>query len=239
MKKILITGAAGGLGKAIARILKNEKLLLIDNDEKRLSKVAKSLGCEKCVCDISDINQINELRSFVEKNWGTIDVLINCAGQWNKGELSQLGQEHIAELNSLERIKYVLDTNTFGTIAMTTVFAPLMIEKGKGQIVNINSQSGVEREEFCPVYNTSKHAGYAYRQAVQRDLAKHNIRITDICPGLMKTELFENANDALPKEVMSVQALKSEDVAKAVKYVLDLPHEITIPSLEIRHIKNY
>ncbi len=237
MKNILITGAASGLGKEIAKLLSTEKLILVDKDEKKLKKIATNLNCDYNVCDLTKIDEVKALK---EKLYNSkIDVLVNCAGVWSKGELSQLESEHFAKMNTLERIKYVLDTNTFGTIAMITEFAPFMMKNNKGQIININSQSGVEREEFCPIYNTSKHASYAYRLSIQRDLAKHNIKITDVCPGLMQTDLFSNADDALPAEVMATQGLKPQAVAKVVKYLIDLPSEITIPSIEVRHIKNY
>ena len=174
----------------------------------------------------------------MEENFSNIDTLINCAGQWTKGEISQLDKEHFAQINTLDRLKEIIDTNTFGTIGMISTIAPILIKNGKGQIININSQSGVETEEFCPVYNASKHGSYYYRKAIQRDLAKHNIKITDVCPGLIKTNFYIRANDKLPEEIMKL-GLSSKDVAITVKYVFDLPHEITIPSIEVRNIKNY
>ena len=164
--------------------------------------------------------------------------IINCAGVWTKGEISQLNDKHFAEINTLERIKYLIDTNTFGIIAMITTFAPILIKNKKGQIINVDSQSAVETEEFCPIYNASKHGSYQYRKAIQRDLAKHNVKITDVCPGLIKTNFYIRANDELPQEIMQL-GLSSDEVARTIKYVFDMPHEITIPSIEVRHIKNF
>lgn len=76
------------------------------------------------------------------------------------------------------------------------------------------------------------------RKAIQDDLARNNIKITDVCPGLIKTDFYIRANNELPKEIME-NGLTLDDVAKTVKYVFELPHEITIPSIEVRHIKNY
>ncbi len=241
MKNILITGAASGLGKAIAKEIcsSENNLLLVDKNEKALEKVAKSLNQKYYVCDVASASDVEKLKKYVEKNFSNINVLINCAGVWNKGDLSKLEDKHFAKLNKLEVIKNVIDTNTFGVIATTTVLSPILIKNGSGYIINISSQSAVETEEFCPVYNASKHGEYNYRKAVQRDLAKHNVKITDVCPGLMNTNLFKNAGDPLPNEVMETQGLNPKDVASAIKYLLELPHEITIPSLEIRHIKNY
>ena len=245
MRKVLITGDGNGVGKATAEILKDEKLLLIDIDEKNLKAVAKKLNCDYFVCDVTNVENIESLKQYVEKHFSKIDTLINCAGVWTKGEISQLNNEHFKKLNTLEKLKNIIATNTFGTIAMITAFSPILINNAavkRGvdscQIININSQSGVETEEFCPVYNASKHGSYYYRKAVQRDLAKHNVKITDVCPGLIKTDFYIRANDELSSEIMEL-GLSAKQVALTIKYVFDLPSDITIPSIEIRNIKNY
>ena len=69
-------------------------------------------------------------------------------------------------------------------------------------------------------------------------MAKNNIKITDVCPGLIQTDFYKRANNELPKEIMNT-GLTPEDIANTVKFILDLPHEITIPSIEVKHIKNY
>ena len=238
MKNVLITGAGDGVGKAVAKMLKDENLILVDIEKENVEKVATELNQKYFVCDVADVGNLKSLKDFVLHNFDKIDCLINCAGMWTKGELSQLEHEHFAQLNNLDRIKKLIDTNLFGIVATISEFAPIMMKQNYGQIININSQSGVEIEEFCPIYNASKHGSYTYRKAVQRDLAKHNIKITDVCPGLIKTNFYIRANDKLPQEIMCL-GLEPEDVAKTVIYVMNLPHEITIPSIEVRHIKNY
>ncbi len=237
-KTILITGAAGGVGTATARLLKHNNLILVDRNSKKLEVVAKELNAKSFICDVSNIKEVEKLKDYILKEVGCVDILINSAGLWTKGEISQLKDKHFKEINTLEHLKDLINTNTFGTIAMITIFAPLMAEKGKGQIINVCSQSAVETEEFCPVYNASKHGMYQYRKAIQRDLAKQNIKITDVCPGLINTDFYVNANDELPKQIMDL-GLNALDVANMVNYLIGLPHEITIPSIEIRNIKNY
>lgn len=238
MKNIIITGAGDGVGKAVAKMLKSENLILVDIDKENVENVARELNQKFYVCDVADTNQVKELKNYVLNSFDKIDCLINCAGLWTKGELSQLNIEHFAKINDLDRLKQLISTNLFGIIAMISEFSPIMIKQNFGQVININSQSGVEVEEFCPVYNASKHGSYAYRKAIQRDLAKHNIKITDVCPGLIKTNFYIRANDKLPDEIMCL-GLEPEDVAKTVLYLMNLPHEITIPSIELRHIRNY
>ncbi|MCI8670508.1 MAG: SDR family NAD(P)-dependent oxidoreductase [Bacilli bacterium] len=236
MKNVIITGAANGVGKAIAETLKDENLILVDNDMESLIKIANELNKEYFVCDLSNdeeiervINQINDKR---------VDCLINCAGMWISGDMSKLEEPVFNQMNQLNRVKKVIDTNVFGTIAMIKSIFPIMKKQGYGQIININSQSGVTCEPPFPIYNATKQSTNAFRKAIQEDLARNNIKITDVCPGLIQTDFYVRANNELPKEVMNT-GLTSEDVAKTVKYVFDLPHEITIPSIEVRHIKNY
>ena len=238
MKNVIITGASSGVGKAIAQLLKNENLILMSSNEKKLSSVAQELNCNYYVCDLSDEKMISDVVEKITSKYDKIDCLINCAGLWISGDISQMEEPKFKEMNTLEQIKKVINTNIFGTVAMIKCIFPIMKAQGYGQIININSQSGVMIEAGWPVYNATKKGTYAFRRAIQDDLAKNNIKITDVCPGLIQTDLYKDANDELPKSVMDT-GLTADEVAKAVKYVFDLPHEITIPSIEIRHIKNY
>jgi NADP-dependent 3-hydroxy acid dehydrogenase YdfG len=213
-------------------------LSLIDVDKNNLSSIANELNADYYVCDLANVGKLEETLDIISKKYETIDCLINCAGMWISGDMSKLEQPIFDEMNSLERIKKVIDTNVFGTIAMIKSIFPIMKKQGYGQIININSQSGVMCEPPFPIYNATKQSTNAFRKAIQDDLARNNIKITDVCPGLIQTDFYIRANNELPKEIME-NGLTPEDVAKTVKYVFELPHEITIPSIEVRHIKNY
>lgn len=236
MKNVIITGAANGVGKSLAEILKGENLILVDNDKDSLIKIANELNKEYFICDLSNDEEIE--RFINQMNDKRVDCLINCAGMWISGDMSKLEEPVFNQMNQLNRVKKVIDTNVFGTIAMIKSIFPIMKKQGYGQIININSQSGVTCEPPFPIYNATKQSTNAFRKAIQEDLARNNIKITDVCPGLIQTDFYIRANNELPKEVMDT-GLTPEDVAKTVKYIFDLPHEITIPSIEVRHIKNY
>lgn len=238
MKKVIITGAANGVGKAITEALKQEELILVDIDETNLKKIATETNSKYYVCDVSDDEQISNMLEDIKKQYKTVDCLINCAGMWISGDMSKTELPLYNEMNDLTRIKKVIDTNLFGVIAMIKSIFPLMKEQGYGQIININSQSGVTCEPPFPIYNATKTGANAFRKAVQADLAQNNIRITDVCPGLIKTDFYKRANNDLPESIMEM-GLTPEDVANTVKFVFDLPNEITIPSIEVRSIRNY
>lgn len=238
MKNVIITGSANGVGKAIANVLKEEKLILIDIDENNLKQVAEETKSKYYICDISDDKQITNVINDINRNYEKIDCLINCAGMWISGDISKLDQPIYDEMNELGRIKKVIDTNVFGTVAMIKSVFQIMKKQGCGQIININSQSGVMCEPPFPIYNASKTGANAFRKAIQNDLAHNNIKITDVCPGLIQTDFYKRAKNELPDNVMNT-GLTPEDVANTVKFIFDLPHEITIPSIEVRNIKNY
>ena len=237
-KNVIITGVANGVGKAVAEELKNENLILLDIDEINLKELATNINCEYFVCDVSDDQQILNVISEINSRYERIDCLINCAGMWISGDMSKTEEPVYKEMNELNRIKKVIDTNVFGVIAMIKSVFPIMKKQGYGQIININSQSGVMCEPPFPVYNASKTGSNAFRKAIQNDLAQNNIKITDVCPGLIQTDFYKRANNELPNNIMET-GLSPKDVASTVKFVLDLPHEITIPSIEVRNIKNY
>ena len=238
MKTIIITGAANGVGKAITNLLKDNKLILIDEDETNLKQLALEINSNYFICDISKEKDIEDLINKIKSNYKEIDCLINCAGMWISGNMSKLEDPVFNDMNTLPRIKKVIDTNIFGTIAITESIFSIMKSQGYGQIININSQSGIMCEPHFPIYNATKQSTAAFRKAIQDDLAKHNIKITDIYPGLIKTDFYKRANNPLPKEVMDT-GLNPHDIAITIKYLLEMPFEITIPSIEIKHIKNY
>lgn len=238
IKNVIITGAANGVGKAVAEELKNEKLILLDIDEINLKKLATNINCEYFVCDVSDDKQILNIIDKINSKYEKIDCLINCAGMWISGDMSKTEEPMYKEMNELNRIKKVIDTNVFGVIAMIKSVFPIMKKQGYGQIININSQSGVMCEPPFPIYNASKTGSNAFRKAIQNDLAQNNIKITDVCPGLIQTDFYKRANNELPSSIMDT-GLTSKDVANTVKFLFNLPHEITIPSIEVKNIKNY
>ena len=149
MKNVIITGAANGVGAAIANILKEENLILIDIDENNLQVTANEFSSEYFVCDLTNVDDIKQVIKSISEKYDKIDCLINCAGMWISGDMSKLEEPIFTEMNDLNRIKKVIDTNVFGTIAMIKELFPIMQRQGIGQIININSQSFMDNINDC------------------------------------------------------------------------------------------
>lgn len=234
MKTIVITGAANGLGSAIAHRYKNERCILIDRDEAALKQVASELDMMYFIADIGDVESIQQLILQLNKEIDHIDVLINNAGLWISGPVSQMNQSK-SKLNTYDYIHDVLNTNVFGMIAM---IKGLFESLKNGIIININSQSGVVVEKEYPIYNASKHATKAFTRAIQDDLAAHQIRITDIHPGLINTAFYDHANDPLPPSILEL-GLDVNHIVDLVDYLLNLPPNISLPSIEIKDMRSF
>lgn len=229
-KTLIITGGNDGLGRELVKqFSSNHNVIILAKDDCKSEKVAKEFCCQYYHCDLTNIESLKNAFEKIGEDFETIDCLINCAGVWLQGNIEE---------NTLEQIKNVLDVNTFGTIACTQLVVPTMKKQKFGQIINVTSQSAVVIEEFCPIYCASKHAITTFRECVQNDLATYNIRMTNVAPGLMQTNLFEKAGNHIPEEIMQKCGAKLSDVAKQIKELVDMDENIWIPALEIKSKNN-
>jgi len=230
MKNIIITGASEGLGAEIAKVLSKENnVIIVSRNIEKMKLLKQEFGCDYFKCDITNEKTVESIFNKIIDKYKTIDCLINNAGVWLQGNI---------EDNSYEEIKRTIDVNVFGTIACTKAVIPIMKKQHNGQIIVISSQSGVVIEEFCPVYCASKHALTTFRECIQNDLAENNIRMTNVCPGLMQTNLFEKAGNHISKDVMKKCGMKLQDAATQIKNLVDMNEEIWIPSIEIKNKNN-
>lgn len=222
MKKIIITGASDGLGKAIARELKEHELILISKDENKLKELSKELNCKYYVCDLKDYNKIKEIVSKIED----IEVLINNAGIWLAGDLEE---------NTFEQISNCIDVNTKAPIYMTKAVLPIMRKNKQGLIINVCSQSSFDNDDFSTVYNASKWAIRGFNRSIQRVLSKENIKVTGFYPGFMQTDLFKKAGN----DYDTSTGLEVEKVAKAIRFITECDEDVIIPEFGIKDVENY
>lgn len=222
MKKIIITGASDGLGKATAKELKEHELILISKDETKLKELASELNCKYYVCDLKNYNEIEEVVSKIDD----VDILINNAGIWLAGDLEE---------NTFEQISNCIDVNTKAPIYMTKAVLPIMRKNKKGLIINVCSQSSFDNDDFSAVYNASKWAMRGFNRSIQRVLSKENIKVTGFYPGFMQTDLFKKAGN----DYDTSTGLEVEKVAKAIRFITECDEDVIIPEFGIKDIENY
>lgn len=226
-KTIVITGGSDGLGKAIAkRLNENNNVIIISNNKESLIKTSEEIDCEYYVCDVTDYKQIdNTIKSILEK-YNKIDILINNAGVWLAGDLTE---------TDYERISNCIDVNTKGPIYMTKAVLPNMYDNKDGLIINVCSQASFDSDDFSTVYNASKWAMRGFNRSIQKDVSKKGVKVTGFYPGFMQTDIFKKAGNDYDIST----GLEVEKVAKAIEFIVNCDDEVIIPEFGIKDIENY
>lgn len=179
----LVTGASGGIGKAIAAELVQAGWQVYGTS--RNAAGARPIpGVTFLSLDLADEQSITECVQRVLSEAGSIDALISNAGL--------LGPAGAAEELSLEQIRAVFETNLFGVIALTNAVLQGMIERGGGRLVYISSTGGrVAAIPLFTAYTASKHALEAYAAGLRREVSEFGLRVTLIEPGYTQTGMME------------------------------------------------
>lgn len=152
-------------------------------------------------------------------------MLINNAGLWIQEEL---------DTNDYDRIQDVIGVNLLGTINVSKAVIPNMKENKDGLIININSQAGINHKAERAVYNASKWGVTGFSKSLQDEVAKYGIRVTDVLPGMMKTDMFNKMN--ITKNMAN--GLDTKEVARLVQFIIDTPSDVMIPEVGIKNINN-
>ena len=226
-KVIVITGGSEGLGKAIAkRLIKDNKVIIISNNEEKLKKTATEIQCDYVVCDVTNYKQIENAIDTIFKKYINIDILINNAGVWLEGDLTE---------NTFEKISNCIDVNTKGPIYMTKAVLPNMYKNKSGLIINVCSQASFDNDDYSVVYNASKWAMRGFNRSIQRDISKKGVKVTGFYPGFMQTNLFKKAGN----DYDASTGLEVEKVAKAIEYIINVDSDVIIPEMGIKDIEEY
>jgi len=233
----MITGATSGFGKATAvRFAKNGYNIIITGRRKeRLNILENELlshGKIKVIALNFDVRQKDEVASVIGNlpaEWKKIDILVN-----NAGLAVGLGHIDKGDIDDWDRM---IDTNVKGLLYVTKAVAPLMVDRGKGHIINIGSIAGKEPYENGNVYCASKFAVDALSKSMRIDLLKNNIKVTHIAPGMAETEFslvrFKGDSEKADSVYKGFDALTSDDIADAIYYCATLPAHVCINDLVI------
>lgn len=225
-KTIVITGGSDGLGKTLTESLSKENnVIILATNEDKLKLVATDNSCKYKVCDVSDYTAVEKTISEIIIENNKIDVLISNAGLWIQEEL---------DTNDSDRIKSVIEVNLLGTINVSKAVIPNMKQNKDGLIININSQAGINHKAERVVYNASKWGVTGFSKSLQDEVAKYGIRVTDVLPGMMKTDMFNKMN--ITKNMAN--GLDTKEVARLVQFIIDTPSDVMIPEVGIKNINN-
>ncbi len=237
MKLALVTGVTSGIGRATAIMLAENgyNLILTGRRNEQLDALKHEIEV-KYKRDVLTLNFDIRIKDSVDKaidglteRWRKVDILVNNAGL-------AVGLNHIQD-GDADDWERMIDTNIKGLLYITRKVAPIMCAREKGHIINIGSIAGTQVYENGNVYCASKHAVHALSQGMREDMLKHNIKVTEIRPGMVETEFslvrFKGDQEKAQSPYHGLVPLFAEDIADAILYVVTRPDHVCINDMEI------
>ena len=192
-KTAVVTGAASGLGFAIAKKLSDHgaKLSLFDNNEKSLSSLKNNFpaGTKFCKVDITNETEVKDAVDQTAEEFGSIDILVNSAGITGKTNI----KSHEVEYTDL---KNVFDVNFIGSFFTSKYILSYMLKNNYGRVLHIASIAGKEGNAGMLAYSASKAAVIAMTKVQGKEYAETNITINALAPAVIETPLVK----AMPAE---------------------------------------
>lgn len=191
-KKILITGAGSGIGKATSLKAASFGATLIISDLnpealEQTSAEARALGAngvDTHVVDVSDWDDMQAMATKVGKKHGALDVLVNNAGVGLAGDFLS---------TTVEDWHWVLGINLMGVVHGCKLFAPAMVDQGRGHIVNLASAAGYYAAPDMSAYSASKHAVLGLSESLRAEMSASGVGVSAICPGVINTGIVASS----------------------------------------------
>jgi short-subunit dehydrogenase len=234
---IVVTGAANGIGNALALALAAEgaALVLVDIDADGLSALRRTfvgdrLRASVVRADVRDAAALDALARQAVTTFGRVDAVVNCAGVVIPGAIDTCPADDITRQ---------LDTNLGGTIKVTRAFVPLFKRQSSGHLVLIASLAGIVPLPGESIYAASKFAVRGFAHSIAHELRGTRVEVTVVCPDSTRTAMLDiEAADPGSSLSFSSPAMEPEEVARAILGVLRRPRlEVTVPGFRGRLIR--
>jgi uncharacterized protein len=220
--RVLVTGATGGIGNAIARAFaaRGASLILSGRRSDVLEPLARETGGRAVACDLSDRQAVDRLVGEAED----VEVLVANAALPASGVLTELTQEQIDRM---------LEVNLRAPIAMARALAPRMSAKGRGHMVFVSSLAGKTASPASSIYSATKFGLRGFALGLREDLRPHGVGVSVVLPGFIHgAGMFADADIELPR---GVGTRSPEDVATGVLKAIERNRaEVEIAPLPLR-----
>ena len=214
--RVLVTGAASGLGEALTRAFRSRGDEVLATD-----RVGGDL-----TLDITSDDDWATALGWVRDNWGGLDILVNNAGVAGGGRI---------DLCSLEEWEWITEINLFGVVRGTKTFVPMFKEQGSGHIVNVASLAGLVHPAGMGSYNAVKAAVVAFTETAGHELAQYGVRASVVCPSYFRTNLIDSmqgSDDKVGKVIGNLVAsskITADDIAAAVLAGIEAGEDVIVP----------
>ncbi len=222
----LVTGASGGMGRAIAERLAGRGLTVyaMARNEGKLKELEAECGAVPLVVDITDTDAVAKALKSLQ-----IDILVNNAGVSRPGSLLQSDAFDIDEQ---------IDVNLRAALHLSRLLLPGMMARDTGHIINITSMAGHYEFGGHIAYHATKAAMHVVSRQLRIDAFGRRVRVTEISPGRTETDIFANVEKIDPAEAKAkyfegFEMPQVSDIADAIEYAIGTPHYVNIGLIEL------
>lgn len=222
-KRIILTGATGGVGRYLAKMLfeRGATLLLISRNNQKLKSLRKSLidyqstnRVAIMAADFSDVRAEKSVISNIRKRFSQgVDILINNAGLAYHAKITSIKRQELVE---------VFSVNALMPIILTSKLLPLIAKSSHGQIINISSILGSRAMERTASYTASKHALSGFSKVLRLETAHQGIRVTTVEPGAIETPFILRTHNLEAKRYFARRKLVKIPPATIAEWVLHI-----------------
>tara|TARA_B100000614_G_scaffold125936_1_gene112537 strand:+ start:937 stop:1674 length:738 start_codon:yes stop_codon:yes gene_type:complete len=217
-KKVLVTGASGGIGKAIALELSSSgaDLCLTGRNKSELENLQKIIGvnCQTVISDLSNSEGINNLADQAQEIMGQIDILVNNAGITKDNLFMRMSEDDWNE---------VINLNLNSIFKLTKLLIKGMIKRRYGRIINITSVIGVAGGAGQSNYSASKAGIIAMSKSLAQEVGSRSVTVNSIAPGFIETNMTAELSDDRKEDILRSISLgrlgKPDDIAGAVCFL--------------------
>ena len=220
-KRVLITGAGSGLGRALAfRFAENGwRVACADIKLDRAQDTVRlitgfGVGAMALRVDVADDDSVEEMRDEVLAAWDGVDVVVNNAGVASAGSVAQ---------TSLDDWRWTININLMGVVRGCHAFLPVLLEQGQGHVVNIASFAGIANAPRMAAYSASKAGVISLSECLRAELAATDskVRVSVVCPAFFQTNLMESSrapesDKAMAKKLMATSGDSADEVAERI-----------------------
>jgi NADP-dependent 3-hydroxy acid dehydrogenase YdfG len=235
-RNIAITGASSGIGEAtaLACAAAGASVALAARRADRIEELAAKINDNggKAIALPTDVTDERQARAFVEHSFeqlGGLDGLVNNAGVMLLGPVAGA---------PTDEWRTMVDVNLLGLLYCTHAALPVMLEAGRGDVVNVSSVAGRVAGAGAAVYNMTKFGVGAFSEALRQEVTKAGVRVTIVEPGAVATELQAHnrpeVQQMLAKRFEDMTPLEAEDIARAIVYALSQPPNVSINEVLVR-----
>jgi 3-hydroxy acid dehydrogenase/malonic semialdehyde reductase len=240
-RNAVVTGAAGGMGRAITEALleSGRRVVLVDRAPDSLRGFAAAMGDSTfpIELDIADAKSVDRLPDLIPNAFKPVDILINNAGH-------DIGGRTRFDIGPADDWSSIIQTNLIGLMRVTRSILPDMVKRNSGHIVNISSINAVRIVPDMAAYSTSKAGVHMFTETLRAELAETAIRVTEMQPGLTRTGIIltRYRGDRKKEKDYFGQfklALDPADIARSILFALDQPPHVQIAEMMILPVNRY